>query len=374
MPITVQLPASAAECFAFAASPALEALLSLHVLVEPKHHSLQHPWVRRMQRLPPSLKREIDALGFAYRSYFPAFLFPTGGGVHADFAAEAARLRAVEPDQAREEFAIALLGQDARGATPVEQIRLLARRLPVLADDDVHLRTAVTLAIEDPGRLTQRLAHLLEGYWEEAFAQEWERIEPVLAEGISAAGRLIAERGVYAFLAGMRPDIQVDPARRRFQLARPHDHALRLDPGEHFVLTPSVYVWPHARVNCDQPWPLGLVFPAPFITRRHVPQLPPADLVALLRALADETRLRVVRYIAERPRSTQELAPLVSLSEATLSKHLRALAAAGVVSTRREGYYVLYQLVPERLEGLHESMGAFIGTGPPSDTDLLFPQ
>ena len=45
-----------------------------------------------------------------------------------------------------------------------------------------------------------------------------------------------------------------------------------------------------------------------------------------------------------------ELAPLVGLSEAGTSKHLRLLAEAGLVARRREGYYVVYSLVDDRLE------------------------
>lgn len=378
MSITVRLPGSAAECLAFAYSPALEALLSLHVLVEPKHHPLQHPWVRRMRRLPPSLKREIEALAFAYRSYFPAFFFPAAGGEYRDFADELDRLRAVDPTQAREEFAVALLGEEARGETFDGEADLPDRLLATAAGSDLDQRELVALMVEDPERVVRRLTDLLAAYWEEAFAVEWERIEPLLAEGVSVAGRQIAERGVYAFLSGLRPDVQVDPAGQRFQLARPHDHELSLSPDDRFVLTPSLYVWPHSRVNCDRPWPLGLVFPAPFIAREHRPAMPPAELVGLLRALADEARLQALRYIAERPRSTQELAPLVGLSEAALSKHLRALAAAGVVSGHREGYYVLYRFVPERLSGLHDDVADFLraapSTGTASATDFLFPQ
>jgi hypothetical protein len=63
-----------------------------------------------MRRLPPSLKREIGSLAFAYRHYFPAFFFPAGGGEYRDFGGELDRLRAVDRAQAREEFAVALLG------------------------------------------------------------------------------------------------------------------------------------------------------------------------------------------------------------------------------------------------------------------------
>ena len=71
-----------------------------------------------------------------------------------------------------------------------------------------------------------------------------------------------------------------------------------------------------------------------------------------MRALGDPTRLRILQHISRRPRSTQELAPLVGLSEAGASKHLRLLAAAGILEARREGYYVVYSLVHERVETL----------------------
>ena len=51
MTIVFRIPASAAERVGFAYSPSMEAVLSLHVLVEPKHHPVQHGFVRAMRGL-----------------------------------------------------------------------------------------------------------------------------------------------------------------------------------------------------------------------------------------------------------------------------------------------------------------------------------
>ena len=67
-----------------------------------------------------------------------------------------------------------------------------------------------------------------------------------------------------------------------------------------------------------------------------------------------------MKLIAERPRSTQELAPLVGISQAGLPKHLRLLARAGVLETRREGYYVLYSLAPDRIDALPDAVRRFM--------------
>jgi DNA-binding transcriptional ArsR family regulator len=337
--IAFRLPAAAAERVAFSYSPSMEAVLSLHVLVEPKHHPLQHGWVRAMRRLSPGLKREIDALAFAYRAYFPEFFFPSPAGELLDFGAELARLREIDVGLLAREYAIPFVGDG-----PIDPARVPAA------------------VIEDPAGLHRRFLALLEGYWEQAFAAEWERIEPDLAAGVEEAGRQIAADGVYGLLRGLFPEVRSDPSAGRFWLERPHDHEVEIGPGETLVLAPSAYVWPHVRVNCDAPWPLGLVFPASSIVREARPRIPPAQLVGVLRALADDTRLRALRLIAERPRSTQELAPLVGITEAALSKHLRALAAAGLVERRREGYYVLYRLVAERLEAVAPSLSGFLGT------------
>lgn len=109
-------------------------------------------------------------------------------------------------------------------------------------------------------------------------------------------------------------------------------------------------------MNCDAPWPPGIVYPAPFLVAEAHSKLPSEDVVHVLRALADDTRLRALKLIADRPRSTQELAPLVGISEAGLSKHLRLLARAGLLRSRRDGYHVLYSLEPERITPLSDAL------------------
>jgi DNA-binding transcriptional ArsR family regulator len=64
--------------------------------------------------------------------------------------------------------------------------------------------------------------------------------------------------------------------------------------------------------------------------------------------------------LARQPRSTQELAPLLGIGEAGLSRHLRLLARAGLVTTRRHGYYVLYALDREAIAALPAALLDFV--------------
>jgi DNA-binding transcriptional ArsR family regulator len=366
VPIRFHLPADAVERVAFAYSPLLEAVLSLHVLAMPKHHPLQHPWVREMRRLDTDLKRAIGGFSFLYRATFPDCVLPAAAGEFLAFEDELERLRALDAETVAYELTRPLY--DWGGAEP--RVALL---------DDAEIRDAilgharflgpdteelVAAGLDDPLALRDGFADLLARYWEVAFAAEWESVEPQLAHAVTAAGLQLAEHGLYAFLLGLAPQLRVESANEEFGLDVPHDHRVEVDANRTLVLVPSVYVWPHVRVNCDDPWPLTLVYPAPAVAGAARTELPPAELLRVLRALAEPTRLRVLRLIGERPRSTQELAPLIGISEAGLSKHLRLLAEAGLLETRREGYYVLYRLVPDRIRAAGDALPAFLEARP----------
>jgi len=213
---------------------------------------------------------------------------------------------------------------------------------------------------DDPARFVDRFLSLLEAYWEEAFAAEWERIEPKLAESVEQSGRLIARDGMHAFLLSLVPQLRVDPGGRSFGLDVPHDHRVAIGSKSPLLLIPSVYTWPHVRINCDAPWPLSVVYRAPFLVER-LRQATPPQLVQLLKALGDPTRLRILGLLAKQPRSTQELAPLAGLTDAGASKQLRVLASVGLLSAKREGYYVVYSLEPDKLATLSHELGYLVG-------------
>jgi DNA-binding transcriptional ArsR family regulator len=358
VPIRFQLAEDDEAALGFAASPLLEAVLSLHVLAEPKHHALQHEWVRAMRKLPASLRRELTALSFLYRWTLPNCILPPATSGDDDFETELRRLTALSPQVAAFELLRPLYdhGGARRGRARIlrdADVQALAlRRAGRLGAGS---RKAAALLFDDPRALLRRFAGLLDSYWEEAFAAEWARIEPKLAAGIAAAGEKIARDGAYSFLVQLAPALRVEPEARTFGLDVPHDHRVVLSADNPLLLLPSTYVWPHVRVNCDGPWPLVIVYRAPYLVERLRPTSAP-ELERSLQALGAPTRLRILKLLAERPRSTQEVAVLASLSEAAASKHLRQLASAGLVTSRREGYYVLYSPVPDKLDAVADEL------------------
>jgi DNA-binding transcriptional ArsR family regulator len=76
---------------------------------------------------------------------------------------------------------------------------------------------------------------------------------------------------------------------------------------------------------------------------------------AVFAALADPTRRRVLRLVAERgPTSATLLERELPVSRQAIVKHLAVLNRAGLVTGRRAGQEVRYALVPEPLEDVAE--------------------
>jgi SAM-dependent methyltransferase len=71
----------------------------------------------------------------------------------------------------------------------------------------------------------------------------------------------------------------------------------------------------------------------------------------LFRLLADGTRLRLLRVLAQDRFNVSELTGILALAQSGVSRHLGLLKDAGLVSEEREGGYVYYRLPDERRNG-----------------------
>ncbi len=77
--------------------------------------------------------------------------------------------------------------------------------------------------------------------------------------------------------------------------------------------------------------------------------------------LGHDTRIKALRLTLEHPRTTQELAALLSMSEAGISRHPRRMVELGLMTRRRDGLYVLYCAEPDRVRSLVRALGEFLG-------------
>ncbi len=86
------------------------------------------------------------------------------------------------------------------------------------------------------------------------------------------------------------------------------------------------------------------------------------DCSEILKALADPNRLRLVNALVARELSVNDLARKLAITQYNVSKHLRVLRQAGIVSMRAEGTQRHYAIA-RKLEVRVDEKGKVLNFG-----------
>jgi len=68
------------------------------------------------------------------------------------------------------------------------------------------------------------------------------------------------------------------------------------------------------------------------------------DLLKLLKAAGDESRLRILNILRLRPLCVCEIAEVLGLAQSTVSRHLKLLEESGLLERTKNGLWVEYAL------------------------------
>jgi DNA-binding transcriptional ArsR family regulator len=216
--------------------------------------------------------------------------------------------------------------------TPAEQVR--TEITMAAAGRDVPPELTAMLA--DPVSARDLLATQLRQCWDVLIKPIWPRVRDVLGADIDYRGRQFGEGGIVRVLTSIHPGVTVRGS--RILLPTVYSGHLELDErGLHLV--PSVFAH-HLGVMMVPPWQPSLVYPAR--GSATVWQDVPASEGDPLAGVLGRTKARLLRELAE-PASTTALAGRLAIAPSTISEHVKALAAAGLLSSRRAGRSVHYR-------------------------------
>ena len=218
----------------------------------------------------------------------------------------------------------------------------------VIADVE---RQAYTYLL-DPPALQQLVVGHLRAMWYKYLAVEWERVRPMLQKAVRAFDSVD--------LNGMDRS-----AAAEYVLGQPlHDDKWchKIGDAARVTFIPSAHVGPYtARIEANGR--LWIVFGArqPQDAGEAAPELTRAELLVRLSALADDTRLSILRLVAEQGElRSQDVISLLDLSQSGASRHLQQLSAAGLLAERRCNGAKCYHLNGERVDDTLAALGAYL--------------
>ena len=84
------------------------------------------------------------------------------------------------------------------------------------------------------------------------------------------------------------------------------------------------------------------------------------DLMAVLKALADENRVRILMAVRGRELCVCQIVELLRLAQSTVSKHLSILHQARLVDARKEGRWIFYRPADDRAPAVARHIAAVV--------------
>jgi ArsR family transcriptional regulator len=218
---------------------------------------------------------------------------------------------------------------------------------------DEEIEAEAHLLLNDPPKLQETVVSHLRYMWAHVMSPEWERVLPLLQACVEAyrqvdfSGKSITE------------------AIQQVVEQKPDDWCQKIaGEARRVVFVPSAHVGPYqGRYLVNRT--LYLLFGArqPQGAVSLSPELSRSELLVRVTALADDTRLRILHFIAQNgEQRSPDVIRHLNLSQSAASRHLQQLSATGYLVERwREGSK-WYSLNADRIDDTFRALSRFLQT------------
>jgi DNA-binding transcriptional ArsR family regulator len=344
-----------------AVAPAQHAVYSLLLLTRAGDHPGLGEWVTRtVDRMTPEERHRNRLVTFGlHYSIVPEGDWPS-------FSAYVDHLAAVNPVALRDKLLASYLALEPlagyTGFVPgpddvawiLESVEnyldMLRGRFHADIIDEELESEAYTYAI-DPPRMRELIVSHLRYMWDHYLEAEWRRVEPMLRDSERAFQQI---------------DLSSMSRKEAVQLVLDKDldgkSEKTLECAEQITFVPSAHIGPYHGKLCahDRLWivfgarlPEGVQFDAPDLSR--------TEIVVRLSALADDTRLSILKLVSTQgEKRSQDIMDHLGLSQSAASRHLKQLSATGYLDERRCEGAKCYTLNPERIKRTLGALHAFL--------------
>ncbi len=220
----------------------------------------------------------------------------------------------------------------------------LERRLRSLDDRDAD---AIMALYDRPEELRERLARLIERFYDEHYRHELPRRWPALERSVAA------HRGE----TGADP---VELSRRLTGRSRACLEDVCAGGYKKLIFAPSVDMGPYTSCSVTDGIH-GEFYPCEveFITG-DTDAAETQRLARVYKALSDEQRLRILRLLREREMYAQEIVERTGLHQSVVSRHLTFMRVVGLLNVRRENNMKFFSINNDMREPLSRTLDLFL--------------
>ena len=216
---------------------------------------------------------------------------------------------------------------------------------------DSHSTTAMVRLLTKPASFRDELALVLSRFWETGFKRDWSALEPVMRDE-SFRLKDLHEDGSFDELA-RELNLPVAFDEKAGELRPKAGAAVKFERIDRLYVIPSGFNtrrwWARYETRSDR---FSIYFPIarPMLSPNEIVAPPErkaressrsprraVDAESVFRALGDTTRYAIASVLARTPTTSAELARSLKVSKPTITHHVQALRAAGLIDEEVEG-------------------------------------
>ncbi len=189
----------------------------------------------------------------------------------------------------------------------------------------------------DPRGEVERLADVLQIFWQRAVEPYWHRVRSLLEADLMYRSRRLTEGGLERLFSDLHPSVVwEDRVLTLTENKCDTDGSLH---GQGLLLLPSAFSSARTWAMTEAGWQPTLIYPARGVALLWEPgeSAAPEGLAKVMGA----SRAALLADL-DAPRSTSDLAERLGMTAGGVSQHLGALKEAGLVTAQRNGRSVLY--------------------------------
>jgi len=308
---------------------AYDLMMSLEVLHNPETFGLRASWAAGVRSRIPTGERGVleDSLKLVYVPLRWIHSLPEPKDAATALWAlrqvpPAERLSTLadsgDPDCEYEKILFQVSERRAWGENDLEQLQKIFKAKKGHSQKDA---TTVLEWWARPEEFGELYLKAMQSYYQEFFAEEERRIKPALQESIEQSQEMAKVKELSDLIEMLSQGVQ-----------------LSIDPEvTEIVFAPSYWITPlilYNELNTEQ---MIFLYGARPADASLVPgEVVPDALLRTLKALADPTRLKILRYLAGEPLSPAQLSRRLRLRSPTVVHHLEVLRLAGLVRLNLE--------------------------------------
>ena len=322
----------------FVYSPLNELFRSLHVLLNPRHHGMNIDWALEIQKkMSHNFFNDLHYFSALYELGVPPFLFDNFERISANL------------DQEIEQLQQYLLQANSSDIIRVLEKTLNERNnqfIPTLAKNlewqGFSLNASDELLYDlkkDPHGVFQHLLNFIKKYREQVFDKIWQEknLEMFLKNEIKKQSIYLSRYGFNSLIDNLQIG-RIFWQKEQLVVVKPFERSIQLTDRDAILFIPSYFIWPHLFVN---QFKHGIVLCYDALNKLNTHNHP-QQLADVFNALSDVIRLKIMKHLANTPSTTQALGQILTMSDSTVSHHLKILKKSGLVTTHKQGKFVLY--------------------------------